>query len=64
MTKFSKNPQNIPFLGPFCPNLGKNKFSTNIGLCHVGLLHANNQKKLMRQLCIALSTNRGINEHN
>ena len=23
-----------PFLGPFCPNLGKREFSQKIGLCH------------------------------
>ena len=27
-----------PFLGPFCPNLGKREFSRKIGLCHFFIL--------------------------
>ena len=43
-----------PFLGPFCPNLGKREFSRKIGLCHFFTLmnlqlHAKYQKNQMNQ---------------
>ena len=38
------------FLGPFCPSLGKNKFSTIKVLRHFLVkLHAKNQRKLISQ---------------
>ena len=51
-----------PFLGPFCPNLGKREFSRKIGLCHFFTLmnlqlHAKYQKNQMNQFWEKCVTN-------
>ena len=59
MTKFfkkSKKPYFGVILDPFCPNLSKNEFSREKGLCQfldipIIYHHAKNQKKLMNHFC-------------
>ena len=57
-----KKSKKSPFLGPFCPNLGKREFSRKIGLCHFFTLmnlqlHAKYQKNQMNQFWEKCVTN-------